>query len=69
MYDDLIEQHGLWLYSFILLALPLLIPNLAFIWFKTRGGRKYYPFLNYEPLLNRSLFDIRQEFGLLSLIK
>ena len=70
MYDDLIEQHGvLWLYGSILLALPQLIPNLAFVWFKTRGERKYYPFFNYEPLLDRSLSDIRQEFGLLSLIR
>lgn len=68
--NDLIEQHGiLWLYSSIFLVLPRLLPEIISIWFKTRGKRKYYPFLNYESLFNRSVFDIRQEFDLLSLIK
>jgi hypothetical protein len=70
MYDDLIEQHGvLWLYSSILFVLPRLLPEIIVIWFKTRGTRKYYPFFDYEFLLNRSLLEIRQEFNLLSLIK
>ena len=70
MYDDLIEQHGvLWLYSSILFVLPLLLPEVIVIWFKTRGARKYYPFLNYESLLDRSLLEIRQEFNLLEFIK
>ena len=70
MYDDLIEQHGvLWLYSSILLILPRLIPEVVATWFKTRGARKYYPFLNYESLLDRSLLEIRQEFNLLPLMK
>ena len=70
MYDDLIEQHGvLWLYSSILLVLPRLLPEVINIWFKTRAARKYYPFLNYESLLNRSLLKIRQDFNLLSFIK
>ena len=70
MYDDLIKQHGiLWLYSSILFVLPRLLPEIVRLWFKTRSNRKYYPFLDYEPLLNRSLFDIRQEFNLLPLIK
>lgn len=70
MYDDLIKQHGvLWLYSSILFVLPRLLPELITIWFKTRGTRKYYPFLNYESLLNRSLLEIRQDFDLLPFIK
>jgi hypothetical protein len=70
MYDDLIKQHGvLWLYSSILFVLPRLLPEVIVIWFKTRGTRKYYPFLDYEPLLNRSLLEIRQEFNLLPLIR
>jgi hypothetical protein len=53
MYDDLIKQHGVvWLYSSILLVLPRLLPELVAMWFKTRGARQYYPFLNYEPLLD-----------------
>ncbi|MDJ0736796.1 MAG: hypothetical protein QNJ47_22475 [Nostocaceae cyanobacterium] len=70
MYDDLIKQHGvLWLYSSILFVLPQLLPEVITIWFKTRGRRKYYPFLNYESLLNRSLLEIRQDFDLLPFIK
>ena len=70
MYDDLIKQHGvLWLYSSILFVLPLLLPEVVATWFKTRGARKYYPFLNYESLLDRSLLEIRQQFDLLPLIK
>lgn len=70
MYNDLIKQHGiLWLYSSILFVLPRLLPEIIIIWFKTRGTRKYYPFLDHESLLNRSLLEIRQEFNLLPLIK
>ena len=70
MYNDLIKQHGvLWLYSSILFVLPRLLPEVLTIWFNTRGTRKYYPFLNYESLLNRSLLEIRQEFDLLPFIK
>jgi hypothetical protein len=69
MYDDLIKQHGvLWLYSSILFVLPRLLPEVITIWFKTRGTRKYYPFLNYEFLLNRPLLEIRQDFDLLPFI-
>ena len=70
MYRDLIKQHGrLWLYSSILFVLPRLMPELVYIWWKTRTSRKYYLFLNYEPLLGRSLLEIRQEYDLLPLIK
>ncbi|WP_245562087.1 hypothetical protein [Stanieria cyanosphaera] len=70
MYDDLIKQHGvLWLYSSILFVLPRLLPEIITIWFKTRATRKYYPFLNYKSLLNRSLLEIRQDFDLLPLLK
>ncbi|NEP83631.1 MAG: hypothetical protein F6K17_22125 [Okeania sp. SIO3C4] len=70
MYDDLIKQHGvLWLYSSILFVLPRLLPEVLIIWFKTRGTRKYYPFLDYESLLKRSLLEIRQEFDLLQFIR
>ena len=70
MYNDLIKEHGiLWLYSSILFVLPRLLPEAINIWFKTRGKRKYYPFLNYQSLLNRSLLEIRQQFDLLPLIK
>jgi hypothetical protein len=70
MYDDLVKEHGvLWLYVSILVVLLQLLPDVVGIWFKTRGTRKYYPFLDYELLLDRSLLDIRQEFELLTLIK
>jgi hypothetical protein len=70
MYDDLVKQHGvLWLYASILVILPQLLPEVVVMWFKTRGTRKYYPFLDYEVLLDKSLLDIRQEFALLPLMK
>jgi hypothetical protein len=70
MYDDLIKQHGvLWLYSSIFLTLPQLLPELTQIWLKNRQRKSYVPFLNFAPLLERSLLDIRQEFNLLTLIK
>jgi hypothetical protein len=69
MYQDLIKQHGrLWLYSSILLLLLRLLPEVILMWWKTRAARKYYPFLNYEPLLKRSLWEIRREYDLFPLI-
>ena len=69
MYDDMIQEHGvLWLYGNILRVLPPLIPELISIWFKTRNRNKRLPFLEFHPLLDRTLLDIRQEFGLLPLI-
>lgn len=70
MYDDLVKQHGvLWLYGSILVVLPRLLPELTVVWFKTRARQRFVPFLDFEPLLNRSLLDIRQEFDLLPFIK
>jgi hypothetical protein len=70
MYDDMIREKGvLWLYVSVLRVLPTLIPALIPIWFKTRKRQKLVPFLEFEPLLDRSLLDIRQEFDLLQFIK
>ncbi|TYQ25878.1 hypothetical protein PseudUWO311_14375 [Pseudanabaena sp. UWO311] len=70
MYDDMIQQNGvLWLYGNILRVLPPLMPEVISIWFKTRNRNKLLPFLEFHPLLDRSLLDIRQEFDLLSFIK
>lgn len=70
MYRDIIKKRGvLRLYSSILLTLPLLVPEVIIIWFKTRSSRKFYPFLKYDSLLNCSLLEIRQEFHLLPLLK
>ena len=70
MYNDLIKQHGkLWLYSSILFVLPRLLPNIFLMWWKTRSRTKYYPFLDYEPLLKLSLQEIRQEYDLLQFIR
>jgi hypothetical protein len=49
-------------------VLPPLIPALIQLWFKTRKRQQLVPFLGFEPLLDRSLLDIRQEFELLELI-
>lgn len=70
MYDDLIQEKGvLWLYGSILKVLPPLIPELISIWLKTRNRQKRVPFLEFHPLLDRSLLDIRTEFNLLHLFK
>lgn len=70
MYDDMIREKGLlWLYGAVLKVLPPLIPELITIWFKTRNRKKRVPFLEFEPLLDRSLLGIRQEYDLLPFIK
>jgi hypothetical protein len=69
MYDDMIREKGvLWLYGAVLKVLPSLIPALIQLWSKTRKRQQLVPFLGFETLLDRSLIDIRQEFGLLELI-
>lgn len=69
MYDDLVKRQGLlWLYGSILVVLPQLLPELVMIWFKTRGTRRYWLYFDFEPQLERSLLDIRQDFGLLPLL-
>ncbi|MDY6900462.1 MAG: hypothetical protein SWZ49_20660 [Cyanobacteriota bacterium] len=70
MYEDLIKRHGvIWLYFSIIFVLPRLLPELVSIWFKTRNHQNRVPFLEFESLLNRSLLDVREEFGILDLIK
>jgi hypothetical protein len=70
MYDDLVRERGvLWLYAAIIGVLPRLLPELVQIWFKTRGQRKYYPFLDYQDLFDLSLLEIRQKFDLLPFIR
>lgn len=70
MYDDMIREKGaLWLYGTVLRVLPAVFVELIPIWFKTRNRQKLLPFLEFEPLLDRSLLDIRQEFDLLSFIE
>jgi hypothetical protein len=70
MYADMIKEKGvLWLYGAVLRVLPTLIPALIPIWFKTRNRKKLLPFLEFEPLLDRTLLDIRQEYDLLPFIK
>jgi hypothetical protein len=70
MYNDMIRDKGvLWLYSSVLRVLPALILALIPIWFKTRRRQQLVPFLEFEPLLDRSLLDIRQEFDLLEFIE
>lgn len=70
MYEDMIRAKGsLWLYGAILRVLPGVVLELVPIWFKTRNRQKLLPFLEFEPLLDRSLLDIRQEFNLVPFIK
>ena len=70
MYDDMIQAKGVfWLYGAVLKVLPILIPELITIWLKTRDRTKRVPFLDFQPLLDRSLLDIRREFDLLAFMK
>ncbi|MFN6559616.1 MAG: hypothetical protein RMY28_007385 [Nostoc sp. ChiSLP01] len=70
MYEDMIERDGvIRLYSSIFFELVRLVPELISMWLKTRNHKTFLPFLNFEPMLDRSLLDIRQEFGLFPFIK
>ena len=70
MYEDMLNKKGfLWLCGAILRVLPGVILELIPIWFKTRNRQKLLPFLEFEPLLDCSILDIRQEFDLLQFIK
>ncbi|WP_026732673.1 hypothetical protein [Fischerella sp. PCC 9605] len=70
MYADFVKRHGvIWLYSSIFFELLRLLPELIFMWLKTRNRHRFVPFLDFEPLLDRSLLEIRQEFDLLPFIK
>lgn len=70
MYDDLIKEHGaIWLYTSILFVIPQLLPELISMRLKSRRRKRFVPFLDFEPLLECSLLDIRQEFELLCLMK
>ncbi len=67
---DMIREKGaLGLYGAILKVLPPLIPEIISIWFQTRHRDRRLPFLDFHPLLDRSLLEIRQEFALLPFIK
>jgi hypothetical protein len=69
MYAEIREKGVLWLYGAVLRVLPTLIPTLIPIWFRTRKRQKLLPFLEFEPLLDRYLLDIRKEYDLLQFIK
>ena len=70
MYDDLVKERGvIWLYTSIFSILPQLLPKLISMWFQSRQREHFVPFLDFEPLLDRSLLEIRQEFALLPFIQ
>jgi hypothetical protein len=70
MYADMIKEKGtLWLYGAVLRVLPPLIPILIPIWFKNRQRHQRLTFLDFEPLLDLTLLDIRQEYDLLELVE
>jgi hypothetical protein len=69
MYEDMIREKGrFWLYGAVLQVLPRLIPELIRLWFKTRHRHNRVPFLDFAPLLDRPLPEIRQEYDLMPLI-
>ncbi|MBV9387257.1 MAG: hypothetical protein JOZ78_12610 [Chroococcidiopsidaceae cyanobacterium CP_BM_ER_R8_30] len=70
MYNDLVKERGvIWLYASILFVLPQLLPELVSMWLMNRQRERFVPFLDFEPLLDRSLLEIRQEFHLLPFIE
>lgn len=70
MYEDLLKERGmLWLYTSIIFMVLQLLPELSFLWLKTRDRRRSVPFMEFEPLLDRPLLEIRQDFDLLPLMK
>ncbi len=70
MYEDLIEHSSvIRLYSSIFFELLRLVPELISMWLTTRNHKTFFPFLDFEPMLDRSLLEIRQEFDLLPFIK
>ncbi len=70
MYADLIREKGaFWLYRTVVGVLPGVLLEIVPIWFKTRNREKLLPFFDFEPLLNRSLLDIRQDYGLMPFLK
>jgi len=65
-----VKEHGvIWLYASIFFVLPQLLPELISIWCQSRQHQRFIPFLEFEPLLDRSLLEIRQEFELLPFIQ
>ncbi len=70
MYKDFLEARGvLWLYVSIGFVLLQLLPELVFLRLKTRHRQRWVPFMEFEPLLDRPLLEIRQGFDLLPLMK
>ncbi|WP_223280205.1 hypothetical protein [Nostoc sp. PA-18-2419] len=70
MYEDLLKRYGLIrLYSSIFSQSLRLVPEFISMWLKTRNHKTFLPFLNLEPMLDRSLLEIRQEFDLFPFIK
>jgi len=70
MYKELVERYGvIWLYSSILVELPRLLPELILMWLKNRHRQRFVPFIDFEPLLDHSLWQIRQDFDLFPFIK
>ncbi|MEH2069857.1 MAG: hypothetical protein V7K47_17130 [Nostoc sp.] len=70
MYEDLLKHYGvIRLYSSIFSQSLRLVPEFISMWLKTRNHKTFLPFLNLEPMLDRSLLEIRQEFDLFPFIK
>jgi hypothetical protein len=67
--DDVLKDRNpfIW-YSWAVISLLLVLPEIVVMWFQTRGHQKYWSYYEYEPMLDRSLLDIRQEFSLVDLI-
>ncbi len=70
LYEDLLKERGaFWVYTSVIFMVLQLLPELIFLWLKTRDRQRWVPFMDFDPLLDRPLLEIRQDFDLLPLMK
>jgi len=66
--DVMKGQNAFSWYSWAVVSLLLVLPEIVVMWFQTRGHQKSWSYYEYEPMFERSLLEIRQEFSLLGFI-
>lgn len=62
------DQSKLSFYSSVAITLLRILPEVLMMWFETRGHQKPWLYFDFEPMLDRSVLEIRQEFDLLRFI-
>lgn len=68
-FDDVVKERSpLSWYSWVVITLLRVLPEIFMMWFETRDHQKPWLYFDFEPMLDRSLIEIRQEFELLPFI-